>query len=223
MAWVTPKTNWVAGEGIFASDINKIEGNIEHIELGTRLIDDDATLPAGDSGALRNILDYYATQIARIISPTFKWNFTPPISLAELAVNKLDKEWARRSVRLSGYSTGSFGIIVNANDTLVLQSVAVNVPAGKKLNLMTVRCSEFGNLRLRIQRSGAASGDIYTATSAAFDTTAFPDGGVVKELYENTGGSTATVTLQAIAVNSTGSQISPGNGAGWELWAQVTA
>ena len=32
MAWVTPKTDWVAGDGIANADLNRIEGNITDLE-----------------------------------------------------------------------------------------------------------------------------------------------------------------------------------------------
>jgi hypothetical protein len=51
MSWQNPKTNWAAGDGIMASDLNRIEGNIkENSEAMTHVISFGGT--AGESSTL---------------------------------------------------------------------------------------------------------------------------------------------------------------------------
>ncbi len=75
----TPKTNWAAGQIPTASDFNRIEGNIQAIEEGQRTID-PAQAPSGNSGTMRQILDWLANRIKAILG-TANWYDSPPTTL----------------------------------------------------------------------------------------------------------------------------------------------
>lgn len=78
----TPKTSWAAGQIPTASDFNRIEGNIQAIEEGQRTID-PAQAPTGNSGSLRQLLDWFANRI-RAITGTTNWYDAPPATLSGL-------------------------------------------------------------------------------------------------------------------------------------------
>ncbi len=76
----TPKTNWAAGDIPTASDFNRSEGNINAIEVGSRTLD-QAQNPSGNSGSLRQILDWLVNRIKAISGKT-NWYDSPDITLA---------------------------------------------------------------------------------------------------------------------------------------------
>lgn len=49
MAWVTPKTDWVAGNVPAASDFNRIESNINYIEQESHTPDNDLAAHLADT------------------------------------------------------------------------------------------------------------------------------------------------------------------------------
>jgi len=77
----TPKTNWAAGNVPAASDFNRIEGNIQAVEEGSRTID-PAQAPSSNSGTLRQLLDWFANRIKAILGTT-NWYDTPPATLQD--------------------------------------------------------------------------------------------------------------------------------------------
>lgn len=80
--WKTPKTNWASGDVILPEDVNRIEGNINAIEQGSRTIDPNQT-PTGVAGNLRNFLDWFANRI-RAITGTTNWWDAPAATVATI-------------------------------------------------------------------------------------------------------------------------------------------
>jgi hypothetical protein len=78
----TPKNNWQPADVVQASDLNRIEGNINAIEQGSRTID-PSQAPTGVAGNLRNFLDWFANRI-RAITGTTNWYDAPPATLSSL-------------------------------------------------------------------------------------------------------------------------------------------
>ncbi|MBE3590015.1 MAG: hypothetical protein IMW98_04210 [Firmicutes bacterium] len=76
----TPKTTWQSADVVDPGSFNRIEGNINAIETGSRTVD-PAQAPTGNSGTLRQILDWLANRIKAILGTT-NWYDNPPISLA---------------------------------------------------------------------------------------------------------------------------------------------
>ncbi|AVX21586.1 hypothetical protein SAMN02745885_01665 [Carboxydocella sporoproducens DSM 16521] len=81
-----PKTDWAAGNIPTASDFNRIEGNILAVEENARTID-PAQAPTGNSGSLRQFLDWLANRV-RAITGKANWYDNPDITLASLAAHK---------------------------------------------------------------------------------------------------------------------------------------
>jgi len=79
----TPKVDWQAADAVTAQDINRIEGNINAIETGSRTVD-PGQAPAGVSGTLRQFLDWIVNRIKAILGTT-NWYDAPPITLQETA------------------------------------------------------------------------------------------------------------------------------------------
>ena len=77
--WQTPKTNWQAADIVHPSDLNRIEGNIQAIESGSRTLD-PSQVPSGNSGSLRQILSWFANRIKAIMGTTNWWD-APPVTL----------------------------------------------------------------------------------------------------------------------------------------------
>lgn len=75
----TPKRDWAAGNIPTASDLNRIEGNIQAVEEGQRTLD-HAQAPTGNTGTLRQFLDWFANRIKAITGKT-NWYDTPPTTL----------------------------------------------------------------------------------------------------------------------------------------------
>ena len=80
MAWQTPKTNWKAADVVSPTDMNRIEGNIEAIETGARTVD-PAQVPSGNTGTLRQFLNWLPNRIKAITGKT-NWYDTPDTTLA---------------------------------------------------------------------------------------------------------------------------------------------
>ena len=80
--WQNPKTNWQAADVVNPSDFNRIEGNIQAIESGSRTLA-PSQAPSGNSGPLRQVLDWFANRI-RAITGASNWYDTPPATLTGL-------------------------------------------------------------------------------------------------------------------------------------------
>jgi len=77
--WQNPKTNWQAADIVHPSDFNRIEGNAQAIELGSRTVDQSLT-PSGNSGTLRQFLSWFANRL-KAITGASNWYNTPPTTL----------------------------------------------------------------------------------------------------------------------------------------------
>lgn len=75
----TPKTNWVAGDIPTAQDFNRIENNIRAIDEGSRTIE-PTQVPSGNTGTLRQLLDWFANRVKAILGTT-NWYDSPPTTL----------------------------------------------------------------------------------------------------------------------------------------------
>ncbi len=78
--WQNPKTNWQAADIVHPSDFNRIEGNIQAIESGSRTLD-PSQAPSGNTGSLRQLLDWFANRI-RAITGAANWYNAPATTLA---------------------------------------------------------------------------------------------------------------------------------------------
>jgi hypothetical protein len=73
--WQTPKTDWTTEDPVGNGDLNRIEGNIEAVELGNRTVD-DAQAPSSDTGYLRQFLDWIVNRLKAITGET-NWYDAP--------------------------------------------------------------------------------------------------------------------------------------------------
>src|SRR5690606_9402015 len=78
--WQNPKTNWQAADIVHPSDLNRIEGNIQAIERGSRTLI-PSQVPTGNSGSLQQILSWFANRIRAITGAT-NWYDAPATTLA---------------------------------------------------------------------------------------------------------------------------------------------
>jgi len=78
--WQNPKTNWQAADIVHPSDFNRIEGNIQAIESGSRTLD-PSQVPSGNTGSLRQLLDWFVNRLKAITGAT-NWYDAPPMTLA---------------------------------------------------------------------------------------------------------------------------------------------
>ena len=78
--WQNPRTNWQAADIVHPSDFNRIEGNAQAIESGSRTLD-PSQVPSGNSGTLRQILSWFANRLKAITGAT-NWYDSPIITLA---------------------------------------------------------------------------------------------------------------------------------------------
>jgi RNase P/RNase MRP subunit p29 len=78
--WQNPKTNWQAADVVNPSDFNRIEGNIQAIESGSRTLD-PSQAPSGNSGPLRQVLDWFANRL-KVITGAANWYDAPATTLA---------------------------------------------------------------------------------------------------------------------------------------------
>lgn len=78
--WQNPRTNWQAADIVHPNDFNRIEGNIQAVELGSRTVD-QSLAPSGNSGTLRQFLSWFANRIKAILGTTNWWD-APPTTLA---------------------------------------------------------------------------------------------------------------------------------------------
>src|SRR5690606_2419141 len=78
--WQNPKTNWQAADIVHPSDLNRIEGNIQAIERGSRTLI-PSQVPTGNSGSLQQILSWFANRI-RAITGGNNWWDAPATTLA---------------------------------------------------------------------------------------------------------------------------------------------
>jgi len=78
--WQNPRTNWQAADIVHPSDFNRIEGNAQAIESGSRTLD-PSQVPSGNSGTLRQILSWFANRL-KAITGAANWYDSPIITLA---------------------------------------------------------------------------------------------------------------------------------------------
>lgn len=78
--WQTPRTNWKSADVPLPTDLNRIEGNIQAIESGSRTLD-PSQVPSGDSGSLRQILSWFANRL-KAITGASNWYDAPATTLA---------------------------------------------------------------------------------------------------------------------------------------------
>ena len=75
-----PKTNWATTDPINLTDLNRIEGNANATELGSRTLDQALANPA-NVGTLRQILSWFAGRLRAITGATNWWD-APVTTLA---------------------------------------------------------------------------------------------------------------------------------------------
>ncbi len=80
--WQNPKTNWASADVPTPSDFNRIENNINAIETGNRTLD-PAQSPTGNTGTLRQILNWIVNRIKAITGTTNWWD-APVKSISQL-------------------------------------------------------------------------------------------------------------------------------------------
>lgn len=78
--WQNPKTNWNSADVPLSPDFDRIEGNIQAIESGSRTLD-PSQAPSGNSGTLRQILSWFANRI-KAITGASNWYDSPATTLA---------------------------------------------------------------------------------------------------------------------------------------------
>ena len=77
--WATPKKNWSSADVVSPTDLNRVEGNIDALDNGARTLD-PAQAPTGNTGTLRQFLDWFANRL-KTITGTTNWYDTPPTTL----------------------------------------------------------------------------------------------------------------------------------------------
>lgn len=77
--FTTPKTNWTTADPLLNTDLNRVEGNTNATELGSRTLDQELAAPA-NIGTLRQILSWFAGRIRAITGATNWWD-TPATTL----------------------------------------------------------------------------------------------------------------------------------------------
>lgn len=85
----TPKTNWQAADVPTPTDFNRIEGNSQAIEEGSRTVDQTKS-PSGLTGSLRQFLDWIPNRIKTILGTT-NWYDSPPVTLT-VTKNHIDNK-----------------------------------------------------------------------------------------------------------------------------------
>ncbi|MBC7340879.1 MAG: hypothetical protein H5U02_00235 [Clostridia bacterium] len=120
----TPKTNWAAGNIPTAQDFNRIEGNVQAVEEGSRTID-PTQAPTSNIGTLRQLLDWFANRIKAITGKT-NWYDAPDLTLADLKAHK-----SRHATNGPDPLTpGDIGAIQNAGATpSIMADIDANKPA----------------------------------------------------------------------------------------------
>lgn len=96
--WQNPKTDWKAGDVVSSADLNRIEQNIQEIELGNRGLD-PTQAPTGNVGSLRQLLDWFANRI-KAITGASNWYDAPVKSLAQLNSEKIGRGASNTDVEL---------------------------------------------------------------------------------------------------------------------------
>ncbi|MBX5464306.1 MAG: hypothetical protein IRZ26_01980 [Clostridia bacterium] len=80
--WQNPKANWGSADVVGPQDFNRIEGDISAIETGSRTVD-PTQAPTGNSGSLRQLLDWFANRI-KAITGAANWYDAPAATIAQL-------------------------------------------------------------------------------------------------------------------------------------------
>jgi len=226
MAWVTPKTNWAGADGVIATDMNRVEGNIKHIEVDGRLMDNAVDISAidgaGVTAPLGDILNYIHRALGRAIGGAGNWNTVPPLSITQLA-ERAD------TIHLSGgcgvgdsddsTNAGALGhwkIPADYPDGRAFQRIVVDVPDGKGLYISRARhhltdsSGAAYDFRLYVEAKIDASTGSYVSAGAVRD-----DAYTSQLIISNDSGSTkAAIVVVGVANNGPTSdkQISPESG-----------
>jgi len=144
MAFITPKTDWQASDEPVASDINRIEGNINYIEEETRIPSDLATPVA--SGKLSLILNYIVTRIKSITGKT-NWYTAPDTTLAAVKTH-MDEH-----IRHSSYAVATGA----ANTYAVTLSPVPSAYVAGMVAVVKINVTNTGASTLNVNAKGAKS------------------------------------------------------------------
>jgi len=79
--WQAPKTDWTASDPVGDDDLNRIEGDVNAVELGSRDID-QSQAPSSSTGYLRQFLDWFANRI-KAITGKANWWTNPAMTLQD--------------------------------------------------------------------------------------------------------------------------------------------
>lgn len=175
MAWQTPKTDWTAADGVTDDDLNRIEGNIDHIENSTRT-PNDAVTPAA-SGPLATILSYLVAMIKKITGKT-SWYTSPSVTLEDCNTHinasaphsghaPLSHTHSGSDITsavanadtLDGYHASSFVLTSNYEDADVLAKIKNVDGVGSGLDADKIRGRVISSGTA--DPSGGSDGDIY--------------------------------------------------------------
>jgi hypothetical protein len=130
--WQTPKTNWTTADPVGNGDLNRIEGNINAIDLGNRTVD-DAQVPSSDTGTLREFLDWLANRLKAITGKT-NWFDTPAdtieniiATLASLSLDDILDGATYKRVKSVNASHEIVDASVASNAAIATQKLKANV------------------------------------------------------------------------------------------------
>lgn len=123
--WQNPKTNWNSADVPLPTDFNRIEGNIQAIELGSRTVD-QSLAPSGNVGNLRQILSWFANRIKAILGTT-NWYDAPPYTLAGATPSAT----ANRLVARDANGRAKFAQGANAGDAVVYPVPVTSLKQGQ--------------------------------------------------------------------------------------------
>lgn len=149
--WQTPKTNWTSADVPLLYDFNRIEGNINAIESGSRTID-PTQAPTGNAGTLRQLLDWFANRVRAITGKT-NWYDAPDVTLATLAA---------RPYVPSGIICMWSGLLANIPSGWVLCDGANGTP-----NLLDKFVKSIPNASTQPGGTGGASSHTHTIPSSS--------------------------------------------------------
>lgn len=157
--WQAPKANWSSVDPIANADLNRVEGNINAIESGLRVVNDYIVVPPSNQGTLRELLSRYAAQLRTAIGDT-NWHGWPGTHLRGLSqLVPILPDGSGYKYRIAG-ATNATAMTTGAPTANVLRAMPLLVTKYENVNSLAINVTTAvaGNAIMGIYNSAVGTG-----------------------------------------------------------------